>query len=339
MNGQPLRIAYFGTPEFAVPSLARLINSPHRVVALVSQPDRPKGRGHRVQITPTKAVALERRVPVLQPERMKDPGFLEQLAAFSPDLGVVAAYGRILPESVLSVPRLGMINVHGSILPAYRGAAPVHRAVMAGERETGVTIMRVVKALDAGPTFAMRRRSIGVNETSTEVEAALAELGAELLLDVVELIASGRAGETPQDEARATYAPKLTKDEGRIDWGLSARVIHNLVRGLQPWPLAATRLGDQRLLIHRTEVAKSPPEQEKVPATFSEKVPGTEGGGGSQAPPGSIVAAGSEGVLVRCGDGNLLRIIEIQPEGRRVMSVRDFLAGHAVHVGTRLGGA
>jgi methionyl-tRNA formyltransferase len=329
VSGQPLRIAYFGTPEFAVPGLARLINSTHPVVALVSQPDRPKGRGHRVQITATKAVALERRVPVLQPERMKDPGFLEQLAAFSPDLGVVAAYGRILPESVLSVPRLGMINVHGSILPAYRGAAPVHRAVMAGERETGVTIMRVVKELDAGPTFAMSRRSIGVNETSTEVETALAELGAELLLEVVDLIASGRAVETPQDEALATYAPKLTKDEGRIDWGLPAPVIHNLVRGLQPWPLAATRLGDKRLLIHRTEL-------EKVPATFSEKVPGTEPGGGSHASPGTIVAVESEGVLVRCGDGNLLRVLEIQPEGRRVMSVRDFLAGHAVPVGTRL---
>jgi methionyl-tRNA formyltransferase len=327
-----LNIVYFGTPEFAAPGLRALTGSRHHVVALVSQPDRPRGRGQQVQRTPTKALAMERRIPVYQPERLKDPAFLAQVAAHEPDLGVVAAYGRILPDVLLAVPRLGMINVHGSILPAYRGAAPVHRAVIAGEEETGVTIMRVVTELDAGPTFAMRPRPIGGDETSGQVEQALAELGAELLLEVVDLLSEGRAVETPQDDSRATYAPKLTKAEGRIDWSQPARAIHNLVRGLHPWPLAAARLGDTRLLIHRTEM----PGPEKVPATFPAKVPATGGGAALPSAPGTIASAGSDGLLVQCGDGKLLRILEIQPEGKRVMLARDFLAGHPIAAGAIL---
>jgi methionyl-tRNA formyltransferase len=318
----PLRIVYFGTPAFAVPSLAGLLTSRHEVVAVVSQPDRPKGRGHRVQATPTKTLALEHGVPVLQPERLKDPAFLDSLTALRPDLGVVAAYGRILPESLLAVPRHGMINVHGSILPAYRGAAPVHRAVIAGEPETGVTIMRLVRELDAGPTFAERRRPIGPDETSAEVEQALAQLGADLLLEVIDQIAQGRAFEIPQDDARATFAPKITKEEGRVDWNLPAQAIHNLVRGLHPWPLAAARLGLSRLLIHRSR--------------FEGVRPRTKPGGSSFPEPGTIVAAGPEGLSVMCGDGNVLRILEVQPEGRRVMSARDFLAGHKIAAGARL---
>jgi methionyl-tRNA formyltransferase len=214
-----------------------------------------------------------------------------------------------------------MINVHGSLLPAYRGAAPVHRAVIAGNTETGVTIMRLIAELDAGPTFAMRRRPIGPDETSGEVEAALAEIGAELLLEVVDAIAEGRAVETPQDDARATFAPKLTKDEGRIDWNLPASAIHNLVRGLQPWPLASTRLGNTRLLVRRTQ---------KVPTSIAGELPATV------SKPGSVVLVRPDGLVVRCGDGNLLRITEIQPEGRRAMTIQDYLAGHAVSTGERL---
>lgn len=313
-----LRILYFGTPEFAVPSLVRLIDSHHSVVGLVSQPDRPKGRGQRVHPSPTKAVASARGIPVLQPERIRDLPFLESLAALEPELGVVAAYGRILPETLLSVPRFGMINVHASILPAYRGAAPVHRAIIAGERETGVTIMRLIRELDAGPTFAIRRRPIGPNETSVEVEQALAELGADLLLEVVDQIADGQAIETPQDDARATLAPKLTKAEGNIDWTLPAQAIHNLVRGLQPWPQAATRLGDSRVLIHRTEKVDTLPESV------------------STSLPGSVLSAGPVGLSVACGGGTVLRILELQPEGRRAMSARDFLSGHSVSPGARL---
>jgi methionyl-tRNA formyltransferase len=214
---------------------------------------------------------------------------------------------------------MGMINVHASILPAYRGAAPVHRAVIAGEPETGVTIMRVIPELDAGPMFAIRRRPIGSEETSTEVEQALAELGADLLLEVLDQMAAGRAVETPQDDARATFAPKITKPEGRIDWSLPAQAIHNLVRGLQPWPLVSARLDDIRLLIHRTE----------SPSVSAPEIT-------SDMPPGAIVSAGPGALSVVCGDRNVLRITSVQPEGRRVMSVRDFLAGHAVPSGARL---
>jgi methionyl-tRNA formyltransferase len=313
---KPFRIVYFGTPEFAVPSLIRLIDSRHQVVAIVSQPDRPKGRGNRIQPTPTKVVAADRGIPVLQPERIRDPHFLETATALQPDLGVVAAYGKILPDALLTIPRLGLINVHASLLPAYRGAAPVHRAVIAGECETGVTIMRIVRQLDAGPMFASRRRPIAPDETSADVEKALAEIGATLLLDVVEQIADGRAVEVPQDDARATFAPKLTKAEGIIDWSLPAKAIHDRVRGLHPWPLAATRLGNTRLLIHRTERAGPTTPQEA-------------------APPGAIVHSEREALVVMCGDASLLRVVEIQPEGRRAMSARDFLAGHHVRSGER----
>jgi len=318
VGGGGLRIVYFGTPGFAVPSLVRLLDSDQQVVALVSQPDRPSGRGQRVHPTPTKTVAMERGVPVLQPDRLKDAGFLQSLAALSPDLGVVAAYGRILPDALLAVPRLGMINVHASILPAYRGAAPVHRAVIAGDTETGVTIMRVASELDAGATFAMRRRPIGADETSTQVEQALAELGADLLVEVVAEIVAGRAVETPQDHSRATLAPKLTKADGPINWSLAAHAIHNRVRGLQPWPMASTRFNHTRLLIHHSAVV-----------TADTAVP-------SGLPAGSVVSTAADGIDVLCGDGHLLRILEVQPEGRRAMSVRDFLAGHRVDRGVLL---
>ena len=313
-----LRIVYFGTPAFAVPTLERLIASPHQVVAVVSQPDRPRGRGQRVQPTPTKAVAAAAGIPVLQPTRLKDPELAADLRAFAPELGVVAAYGRLIPDALLTLPRLGMINVHGSILPFYRGAAPVHRAVLAGEAETGVTIMRVVTELDAGPTFAMRKHPIGPEATSADVEAALSLLGAELLIEVVDQLADGNARETPQDHARATFAPKLNKDEGRIDWSRPAQTIHNQVRGLHPWPLAYAQLASRRVLVRRTRVL--PP-----PAT--------------SAPAGAVVAAGPDGIDVACGNGTLLRILEIQAEGRRPMPARDFIAGHRLAAGTHFGPA
>ena len=200
-SGRRLRLVYFGTPEFAVPTLRRLIESSvdgrHEVVAVISQPDRPKGRGHHLAPTPTKELALASGIRVLQPERLRDESFLAEISSLSPDLGVVAAYGRLLPDQLLSIPPLGMVNVHASLLPRWRGAAPVHRAVIAGDRETGITIMRVVKELDAGASFKMARRAIDADETSVDVEHALAEMGAGLLLDVLQQIAEGRAIETP----------------------------------------------------------------------------------------------------------------------------------------------
>jgi methionyl-tRNA formyltransferase len=315
VEGAPLRIVYFGTPAFAVPSLRALIGSRHPVVALVSQPDRPKGRGHHVVATPTKELALESHVPVLQPTKLRDEAFLAAITGYHADLGVVAAYGRILPDALLAIPRLGMINVHASLLPKYRGAAPIHRAVIAGDEVTGVTIMRVVAELDAGPMLATSARPIGVNETSVEVERDLAEIGAAALLEVVEQLSHGPIEEVPQDDARATYAPKVDKTEAPIDWSLSAGVIHNRVRGLQPWPMASTNIGGLRCLIHRT--------------ALPDRV--------TDAQAATIVEAAGDVLAIAAGDGSVLQIVSIQPEGRRAMSVREFLSGRALRPGTSLG--
>lgn len=324
-SGQRLRIVYFGTPEFAVPTLQRLVDlggdlggpdasAAHQVVALVSQPDRPKGRGHQLAPTPTKALALTRGIPVLQPERLKDDAFLRQIAGFAPDLGVVAAYGKLLPDELLSIPPLGMINVHASLLPRWRGAAPVHRAVIAGDRETGVTIMRVVTELDAGASFKMTRRSIDPDETSVAVERDLAELGAGLLLEVLQEIAEARATETPQDASLATYAAKVTKAEGAVDWSLPAERLHNLVRGLQPWPLVSGRFAGGRCLVHRTAL---------TPAVSPDS-------------PGTIVRAEGDRLEIVAGDGRVLRVLTIQPEGKRAMSAREFLTGRHVLPGSKV---
>jgi methionyl-tRNA formyltransferase len=314
VSGPSLRIVYFGTPDFAVPSLRQLLDSRHSVVALVSQPDRPRGRGHHLAPTATKTLALARNVPVLQPERLRDEGFLGSISALNVDLGVVAAYGKLLPESLLQIPRLGMINVHASLLPRWRGAAPVHRAVIAGDVETGITIMRVVKELDAGPMFDTTRRRIGPDETSVEVERDLAERGGELLVRIVDQLAEGTAHETPQDESLVTYASKIAKTEGAVDWALPAERLHNLVRGLQPWPLVSARLGDARLLIHRTEV---------TPASTSDR-------------PGTILRAEGDRFEVAAGDGRVLKLLIVQPEGKRAMTAREFLAGRHVPPGARL---
>lgn len=309
----PLRIVYFGTPEFAVPGLRAVIASRHVVAGLVSQPDRPRGRGHRLEMTATKRVAADAGIPVLQPTRLKDEGFVDALSGLAPDLGVVAAYGRIIPDRVLAVPRLGMINIHASLLPAYRGAAPVHRAVINGEIETGVTIMRVVTELDAGPMFSIGRRPIGPDETTPEVERALADLGAALAVQVVDQLADGRAAETPQDHAGATYAAKIERHEGAIAWTRPAAEIHNLVRGLQPWPLVSAVCEGSRYLVHRTALTSD----------------------ATDAAPGTLAAAPGGILTVAAGDGLQLRILEIQPEGRRVMTARDFLSGHRLPAGAR----
>lgn len=325
-----LRVVYFGTPGFAVPPLQALLRSRHQVVAVVSQPDRPKGRGQRTAATPTKELAVLCGVPVLQPTRLKDDVFLAQLAALRPDLGVVAAYGRILPDALLALPPLGMINVHASLLPRYRGAAPVHRSVIAGDAETGVTIMRVVQELDAGPMIETATRRIDPDETSVEVERGLAELGAKILVGVVDRLADGPVTEIPQDHARATYAPKITRAEGSIDWSLPAAAIHNLVRGLQPWPLVSVSLDGVRCAIHTTSLLTA------VPPGLNPAVPPGPNDVQTAAEPGTIVAAAGDMLTVAAGDHRLIRIVEIQPEGRRAMTARDFLAGRTVSAGTRL---
>lgn len=310
-----MKVVFYGTPDFAAPALTRLLDSPCRVAAVVTQPDRPRGRGQRVATSPVKEIATARGVAVLQPERLGDGAFPAALSALGADLGVVAAYGRLLPDAVLSTPRLGTINIHPSLLPKYRGAAPVARAILAGETGTGVTIMRLVREMDAGPTFAQRGRPVAAHETSGEVEADLARMGADLLLEVIEALAAGRATERAQDHAAATHAPRLSREDGAIDWRATAAAIHDRVRGLQPRPAAFGVFDGARHLIHRTAV---------------------EGAAAADPqPPGSIVEASGDRLIVATGDGGAVAIHEIQPEGRRRLATRAFLAGHRWSRGQR----
>jgi methionyl-tRNA formyltransferase len=308
-----LRVAFFGTPAFAVPTLEHLMHSPHTVVGVVTQPDRPRGRGQQVTEAPVKALAISLQLPILQPERLARDLFEAPFAALGADIGVVAAYGKILPDWLLATPRLGLINVHASLLPRYRGASPVHRAVISGDAETGVTIMRVVKALDAGAMLSHVRIPINENDTTSTVEAALAAHGAELLVSTLNDIEQGRAVEVPQDESLVTYAPKLTKTEGIVDWRRSAREIHNLVRGLWPWPHAYSFIDGTRFILHRSRLSSRPVE----------------------AAPGTILAAsGADGLHVACGAG-AIEILELQLEGKRVMSARDAMATPLLKPGAR----
>jgi methionyl-tRNA formyltransferase len=317
-----VRVAFFGTPAFAVPSLEALIASPHEVVAVVSQPDRPRGRGQQLQPTATKQVALAHGIPVLQPAKIREEAFLHQVRDLRVDLGVVVAFGRILPDALLAIPRLGMINVHASILPFYRGAAPIQRAVMAGDAETGVTIMRVASELDAGPTFSMARVPIPRDATSGDLEAVLASLGARLLLPVVGDLEGGHALETPQDHSRATFAPKITKEEGVVDWSEPAERIHNRVRGLQPWPLASSHLEGLRVVLRKVEPHDPPLKGPLAAATYT---------------PGTVIATTRDDIFVACGWNTQLRIVEVQLEGRRAMTVRELLAGRRIPDGARFG--
>jgi methionyl-tRNA formyltransferase len=306
----------FGTPHFAVPTLERLLSSSHPVVAVITQPDRARGRGQRVSYSPVKAAALAHRVAVLQPASLQQSQLERDLTAIEWDLGVVAAYGRILPDWLLAQPRLGLINVHASLLPRYRGASPVHRAVINGDSETGVTIMRVVKALDAGAMLASVRLPIGPDETSEELERRLAVAGAGLLVETVDRLATGPVPEERQDDRQATYAPRLTKEDGLIDWRHPARAIHNLVRGLHPWPHAYTFGPGGRLIVHRTAV---------------------EPVGSFDRPPGTVlVSSATDGLIVAAVDG-AVRLLEVQAEGGRVLPAGAFLAGHPLEAGQRLG--
>lgn len=297
----PLRVLMLGTPAFAVPTFEALLASRHRVVGLVCQPDRPRGRGQKVLAPPTKTLAEAHGLPVFQPLRLKDDALMRELGGLGADIGVVAAYGRILPEALIDLPARGMVNVHASLLPRYRGAAPIQRAVMAGDDTAGVTIMRVVRELDAGPMLAAEAFPIAPEATSVDVERQMAAAGAALLVATLDRLGAGEAmAEVAQDERLATYAPKIERADGLIDWTRPAVVIHNQVRGLHPWPHAYTYLHGERLLIHRTAAVNS----------------------SRMIFPGSI----DETATVATGDGQL-RILEIQPEGKRVMQAREWLAG------------
>lgn len=315
-SGDGVRILFFGSPEFAVPTLDALVASPHAVVGVVTQPDHPRGRGQRVTPGAVAAAAHAYGLPLVQPARLADPGVRESLAAFAADLGVVAAYGKLLPEWLLALPSGGLINVHASLLPAYRGAAPVHRAVMAGEHETGVTLMRIVRALDAGPMIDRAVIPIGLDDTSLDVERRLATVGARLAVAVVDRLAAGLVAEVPQDDRRATYAAKVTRVDSRVDWRRPAKALHDQIRGLHPWPHASSVLDGRRVILHRS-----------VPLDVR-----------SDAPAGGIAAAGPAGIDVAAGDGALLRLLELQAEGGRRLPAVEFLRGHALRPGAAFEG-
>lgn len=315
----PLRIVFFGTPAFAVPTLDALLASEHEVVGVVTQPDRPRGRGQQVTESPVKERARIAGVPILQPTKLKDPEFLDAVRAWRADLGVVAAYGRLLPQALLDIPSRGLINVHASLLPAWRGASPIQRAVLNGDAVTGVTIMRVVLALDSGAMLARVEVPIAPDDTSGSLEARLAIAGASLLRDVVDRMGRGETiVETPQDDALATLAPKIEKADGVIDWSKPARVLDWHVRGMQPWPGAYTFVDGQRLMVREATVDARP---------------------AGDAEPGALVAADGDALVFACGEGTTLRVQRVQPEGKRVMTAREWRLGRRAETPLRAGHA
>lgn len=315
MTAPRLRIVFFGSGAFAIPSFEALLDAGHELAALVTQPDREKGRGRALAAPPLKPVAESRRIRVLQPRRIKEPVAQEAVRAFEPELSVVVAYGQILPRSVLDLAPLGTVNVHASLLPRYRGAAPIQWALVQGEAETGVSTMLLDEGLDTGPVLLRRATPIGPEETAPQLEARLARLGAELLLETLAGLVEGTLQPTPQDHAAATLAPILRKEDGRIDWSQPARSLAWRVRGLNPWPGTLAEWGGRPLKILRAAPQDT--------ATSAE--------------PGTVLALGRGGVSVACGEGSILDLLEVQPESRKPMSARAWAAGARVAVGARLG--
>lgn len=307
-----MRILFMGTPDFAVPPLRSLAEAGHEICGVFTRPDRPKNRGMKLQATPVKEFALTHNIPVYQPVTLKGDEPLALVRSLAPDLTVVAAYGRILPREILDAPELGSVNIHASLLPKYRGAAPVNQAVLCGETETGVTIMAMAPELDAGDILCARSTAIGPEETAEELYPRLAELGAQLIVEAVADLAAGTAVRTPQNHAVATYAPMLTRAMSPVDWNRSAAEIHNQIRGLCPWPGASTdaiggtslKLWASRVLAERTDAA-----------------------------PGTVLKADREGIDLSCGDGLTLRVIQVQAPGGRRMAAADYLRGHPVQPG------
>lgn len=319
-----MRVVFFGTPEPAAVALDALLDSRHEVAAVVTQPDRPRGRSGTPVRPPAKERALVAGLPVIQPETPREPGFAEALAAYAPDVCAVVAYGHILPTEVLAVPSRGFVNVHFSLLPRYRGAAPVQRAVMAGETETGVTTFLLEPTLDTGPILAAAREPIGPDDTTGTLMERLAALGARLLTETLDGLEAGTLAPQTQDPGLATPAPKVKPEEGKIDWSRSAGEIANYVRGLNPTPGTYTNFRDKRLKIWRAQVHDRVNE------------PAPEGSQRGDEPPGSVVDIGKDRFGVATGQG-VLELLEVQQEGNKRLEVGAFVRGHHPKIGEVLG--
>lgn len=305
-----MRIVFMGTPDFAVPSLKALVESGKTVCGVFTQPDKPKNRGMKLQPTPVKEYALTQEIPVYQPAKLRDGEALSILKELDPDLIVVAAYGKILPVDILELPKLGCINVHSSLLPKYRGAAPINWAILNGEDETGVTIMYMAEGLDTGDMIASVTTPISLEENAEELFERLANMGAELMVKVVEQFESGTVTAVPQDESLSCYAPMLSKELSNIDWNRTARQVHDQVRGLYPWPSAIAEIDGVRCKILKTAIT----------------------GETTGKAPGAFVQADKRGMKIACRGGEVLEILELQPDGKKRMAATAFLLGHPIKV-------
>ena len=304
-----MRILFMGTPDFAVASLKRLVEEGHELCGVFTQPDKPKNRGHKLTPSPVKEYALSQGLEVYQPLKMRDGEAFSIVEKLAPELIVVAAYGKILPEDILNFPQYGSINVHSSLLPKYRGAAPINWAILDGETETGVSIMYMAKELDAGDVILQKTTPIDPREDALTLTMRLAELGAEALSETVEALKNGTAVRTPQDHSKMTYASMLTKDMSPVDWTRSAHAISCQIRGLIPWPCATTDvISGEPMKLYAAE----------------------ETGADTSAQPGTIVAAGKAGIDIACGDGKVLRLTEIQAQGGKRMTAAAYLLGHPI---------
>jgi methionyl-tRNA formyltransferase len=309
-----LRLIYLGTPQFAVPTLEAILRAGHEVIEAITQPDRPKGRGNKLAMSPVKTCALAHGLAVFQPERVRRPEVLEHLRGLAPEIMVIVGYGQIIPQTVIDIAPRGIVNVHGSLLPHLRGAAPVQWSIVRGDVETGVTTMQIDAGLDTGDMLLKAATAIGENEDAVALAERLSHMGASLLVETLAGLELGTVVPQEQDNALATYAPILKKQDGLIDWKQPARAIHNLIRGMQPWPGAHTAFRGQQLQIWISHLVDH----------------------GADSLPGRLVF-NRDGLLVGCGDGSLLKLIEVQQEGRKRMSAEDFARGQRVGENERLG--
>ena len=308
-----MRIIFMGTPDFAVPCLERLIDAGHDVAAVFTQPDKPVGRKQILTPSPVKTCAVSHNIKVYQPEKIKNSNALEIINSINPDVIIVVAYGKILPKEILDAAKFGCINVHASLLPKYRGAAPIQWSILNGDEETGVCIMQMDEGIDTGDILLVRKTSIDINETSAELFDRLSEIGADALIYALELVEKGEACPTPQQNGDFGYAKMIDRSLCPIDWSKSALEIHNKVRGLQTWPVAITTLNGMNLKIHKTVLSNA-----------------------KALTPGTVVDNNKK-LVVSCGDGKCVEILELQLDGKKRMDTKSFLLGNKIDLGTVLG--